>query len=143
MNWTVEEETRARKCEYARENHAANREKRLAKKREYYVANREKCKEYGRSHYEANKEKQLAKQREYSATPKGRYISHKNSAKQRGVPFLLTFEEWWGLWEPHWHLRDGTNSLSMCRTGDEGGYELGNVRIDTNLNNILEYWGLL
>jgi hypothetical protein len=65
-----------------------------------------------------------------------RYSQHKRSAKQRGIEFRLTFEEWWKLWEPHWENRgSGHEQLVMCRFGDKGGYEVGNVRIATVREN--------
>ena len=67
------------------------------------------------------------------------YLQHKATAKQRGIGFLLTEMEWWNLWAPHYHergLRKGQKV--MCRTGDSGPYELGNVRIDLFVNNVRE-----
>ncbi len=72
--------------------------------------------------------------------PFGRYQDHKSQAISRGVPFTITFEEWWTMWEPHWEDR-GIGGLVMCRDGDQGGYELGNVRIDTQANNNREARG--
>lgn len=65
-----------------------------------------------------------------------KYKTHKNSAARRGIEFTLTFEEWWSLWEPHYHLM-GTRKgcMCMCRTLDRGPYALGNVRIDLVQNN--------
>lgn len=68
------------------------------------------------------------------ATPLGKYEDHKHRAKQCGIVFNLTFEQWWGLWEPHYKDR-GVGKLVMCRFNDQGGYEIGNVRIDTQANN--------
>lgn len=70
-------------------------------------------------------------------TPRGRYHIHKTNAEYRGIPFLLTFEEWWSIWEPYW-AEDNYGKLCMCRTNDEGAYEIGNVRIDTWQNNYRE-----
>lgn len=59
------------------------------------------------------------------------YQSHRQNAKHRGIPFKLTFDEWWSIWEPNYHLRGSKKGcMCMCRTLDEGGYEVGNVRID-------------
>ena len=80
--------------------------------------------------------------RQYNATPRGKYGAHRNSAKQRGIAFTLTFAEWYELWSPYLNRDDGI-VYHMCRTGDKGGYELGNVHIDTALNNRLEALGLL
>jgi hypothetical protein len=60
------------------------------------------------------------------------YHQHKGNAKIRGVPFLLSFEEWQQIWERSgkWHLRGkGEGKYQMARFFDRGGYEVGNVRI--------------
>ena len=129
----------ARKREY----YKANREAIAARKREYCKTNREAIAAGRRAYRKANKEAVAAYDRAYQATPIGKYSKHKTSAKERGVPFLLTFDEWWGVWKYYWHMRDGTGNLHMCRTNDEGGYELGNVRIDTKGNNTRERHGTL
>lgn len=64
------------------------------------------------------------------------YISHKGRAADRGLSFTLTFEEWWNLWKEHWPKRGlGALQMCMCRRADQGGYDLGNVRIATNKEN--------
>lgn len=67
---------------------------------------------------------------------KAAYRAHKCRAAKRGIEFLLTFEQWWELWEPHWDRRGlGALDMCMCRTHDEGPYAVGNVRIATNKEN--------
>jgi hypothetical protein len=68
-----------------------------------------------------------------------RYAKHKAHAKERGIEFDLTFEEWWGIWEPRWAER-GTHKdqLGMCRTRDQGPYAVGNIRLDTPKGNAAE-----
>lgn len=78
----------------------------------------------------------MTPQQKYNRTPKGCYVMHKSSAKQRGVDFNLSFDEWWGYWEPHFDKRGLTSeSYQMCRYGDKGGYELGNVYMATLATN--------
>lgn len=68
------------------------------------------------------------------------FKAQKASAAGRGIAFSLTFEDWWALWAPHWHRRGtGRDDMQMCRTRDEGGYELGNVRIATQRENAAEH----
>ena len=91
--------------------------------------------EYRRNHsntarYTAMKNEQQADRR---ATSKGKYAQHRQRAKTCKIPFTISFEDWWSLWEPH--FEDYGTIMVMCRTGDKGGYELGNVRIDTRGNN--------
>ena len=64
------------------------------------------------------------------------FLSHRNGAKNRGIPFKMTFEEWWGEWKDRFHLRgNGSRQLCMCRYMDSGSYEVGNVSIKTNREN--------
>ena len=99
------------------------------KQREYREANRERLLEQQRNYYLAVKD-----------DPGFKYRTQAKKAKRRGVEFNLTFKEWRDLWSEHWDERGtGSDQFCMCRTNDEGAYEVGNVRIDTNLNNKLEH----
>jgi len=72
---------------------------------------------------------------------KARYRDQRKAAAKRGIPFNLTFEEWY-----NWYLSHGVdknipqkmnrNAWCMCRKNDEGPYELGNIYLDTNSNNV-------
>ena len=84
------------------------------------------CKQRMRKYNAANK-----------TTPMSRYHAQKSRAKARGVPFHLTFEDWWGLWEEKWDQR-GKQGLCMSRKGDQGAYEVGNVYINTYSENCKE-----
>lgn len=71
--------------------------------------------------------------------PRYRYCKQKAHAAERGIQFLLTFDEWWALWEPFWQLRGrGRSNFVMARNGDKGPYAVGNVRIITQEQNRLE-----
>lgn len=60
------------------------------------------------------------------------FREHIKSATARGIPFRLTWEQWWEMWEPHYEKRGKqAGQFVMCRTRDQGAYEAGNVRIDT------------
>jgi len=63
-----------------------------------------------------------------------KYTTQRRGARARGVTFLLTFDEWLSVWEPY----PDRSGLVMCRTGDKGPYQIGNVRIDTRANNTKE-----
>lgn len=75
---------------------------------------------------------------EYRSSPKERYLQHKHTALHRGIGFNISFEDWWKLWKPHWGERK-KGGMMMCRLGDFGDYEIGNVRIDTCANNNKEW----
>lgn len=66
------------------------------------------------------------------------YIAQKAAAKQRGIPFLLTFAEWQQIWSASGRLGDRgceRGQYCMARFGDQGGYEVGNVEIILTANN--------
>ena len=64
----------------------------------------------------------------YNASPRGRYQAHKLNARTRKIEFLLSFEEWWEIWKPHWEERGrGKGMYHMGRTNDTGPYAVGNV----------------
>lgn len=63
---------------------------------------------------------------------KYRYQCHKGTAKHRGIPFLLTYEQWLEIWleSGKWHQRGWRRGqYVMARPGDKGAYEVGNVVI--------------
>lgn len=66
------------------------------------------------------------------------FTRQRHSARQRGIEWNLTLAEWlavWiesGKWEQRGRARD---SYVMCRFGDAGPYEVGNVYIATLAHN--------
>lgn len=93
-----------------------------------------KCKDVG---FDTRNPEARSKYNKKSSTkPNFKYHVHKNGAKRRGIGFLLTFEEWWEIWEPFWEQRGKEkHSLVMCRYGDTGPYAKDNVYLDTYSNN--------
>ncbi len=67
-----------------------------------------------------------------------KYACHKSKAKQRGIEFNLTYEEWWHIWQKSgkWEQR-GPNKgqYVMSRYNDIGPYEIGNVFIQPSVEN--------
>lgn len=64
------------------------------------------------------------------------FNQHKSNANKRGIPFELTFAQWWDMWAIHFHQRGpGRGNKMMCRLRDQGGYVVGNVRIATAKEN--------
>lgn len=71
--------------------------------------------------------------------PLPKFYANRSGATSRGIDWKLTFDEWWGLWKPHYHLRGrGPGKMNLCREADQGCYEIGNVRIDTFAANMKE-----
>jgi hypothetical protein len=70
-----------------------------------------------------------------------RYRNQKAAAKKRGIPFLLTFEEWRDIWDTSGKLEQRgrrRGQYVMARFNDQGAYEVGNVRICTAGDNVAE-----
>jgi hypothetical protein len=77
----------------------------------------------------------------YAATPRGQYAHSKAHARHRGIGFLLTFEEWAGIWRAsgHWEQRGNRkDEYNMMRLDDLGPYAAGNVRIGKHRENTAE-----
>lgn len=65
-----------------------------------------------------------------------------NNARIRGIPFELTFADWWKLWvdSGKWNVRGrGHGAYVMSRHGDVGPYALGNVSIKLADENNSEF----
>jgi hypothetical protein len=87
---------------------------------------------------EAAKVAQRRYRERHNREPVFLFKAHQANARSRGIPFLLTFEEWWGLWQASgkWDQRGNTSQqYCMARRGDVGGYEIDNVEIVTNFKN--------
>lgn len=73
-----------------------------------------------------------------SKSPYQAFHNQSHNAGYRGVPWRLTFWEWWQVWAESgkWEERGrGVTGYCMCRNGDEGAYEAGNVYIGTVIHN--------
>jgi hypothetical protein len=69
------------------------------------------------------------------------YSVQRGHARYRGIPFVLTFDEWKAIWEESGHLSErGRNrdQYVMARIGDRGPYAVGNVKIITFVENVSE-----
>jgi hypothetical protein len=63
---------------------------------------------------------------------KQKYNEQKYRAKSRGIEFILTFEEWWDIWQQSgkWEQRGCKKGCYvMSRIGDTGSYSINNVFI--------------
>ncbi len=68
----------------------------------------------------------------YTNLRKKAYTGQKNLARGRGIPFLLSFYDWWSIWNNsgHWHERGiRKGQYVMSRPGDKGPYTVNNVKI--------------
>lgn len=76
----------------AKEWREANKEKLLAKKREYYSSNLELMREKNRVNYSNNKEKRIKQQREYLSKPENWVKKMLHRTKERAVQSQLGFD---------------------------------------------------
>ena len=70
-----------------------------------------------------------------------KYCNHRGNAARRGVPFLLSFDEWMDIWSQSGHMHERgqyKGQYVMARYGDIGPYAVGNVRILTVEENRAE-----
>jgi hypothetical protein len=73
------------------------------------------------------------------STPLGKFEQQRRQAKQRDIEWLLTFDEWFGLWQESgkWEMRGKrAGQYVMARKGDVGPYSVGNVFICTHAKNV-------
>ena len=67
-----------------------------------------------------------------------RYKSTRDQAKQRGIPYELTFAEWYNWWLSHGidkNLPPTNHQYCMCRHNDTGPYNLDNIYFATRGQN--------
>ena len=71
-------------------------------------------------------------------TPKRKYLDQKWNAIKRGIPFLISFDEWWSIWQQsgHWDQRGyRQGQYCMSRYNDIGPYSYNNVFIQPIVQN--------
>ena len=69
------------------------------------------------------------------------YQRQQKSARSRGIEWRLDFAQWWAIWERsgRWAERGrGNGKYCMSRVNDDGAYEIGNVHIQSFLENSRE-----
>lgn len=84
-------------------------------------------------------EAQRRAQHAYHRSPRGKFNRQKVRARERGISWCLTFEEWWEIWQKSgkWHLRGNkTWQYVMARYGDVGPYSPENVYIASFSENL-------
>lgn len=73
--------------------------------------------------------------------PYRKWYMHRRDALRRGIPFLLSFEQWMHIWQESGHWRERGKKKGqyvMARPGDKGAYEEGNVKIILQEDNTRE-----
>jgi len=77
----------------------------------------------------------------YGAGPVRAYTDQRINAKNRGIEWRFTFNEWWKIWDDSgcWEDRGRGFGYVMSRPGDVGPYSADNVRIIPADENSREY----
>lgn len=72
-----------------------------------------------------------------NTSPLCRFKTQRNSAKQRGIAWEMTFAEWWAIWQESgkWDQRGRGYGYAMARIGDSGPYKIDNIEIITSAQN--------
>jgi len=94
---------------------------------------------YRKSCKECEKPARNASATKRRSTLMSKYKMQKQNATARGIPFLLSYEQWLNIWVDSGKLHErgrGANKFCMCRYGDIGSYEVGNVFIGTGRENV-------
>lgn len=128
---------RAANPDYLRKWRAANPDY----DRDWRSANKGKVLAYNAKYRAKYQAKLKAIQDDLRTTPRWKFLLQQRQAKARGIVFLLTFDEWWEIWEQsgHWENRGKkSGQYVMARFGDVGPYAVGNVRITTCNENASE-----
>jgi hypothetical protein len=79
-----------------------------------------------------------ANQKAYAESPRGKWSAQRAHARQRGIEFLLSFSEWYLVWENSGKYDQrgrASRQYCMARKGDVGAYAIGNVEIIPVVDN--------
>ena len=74
----------------------------------------------------------------YKDKNKGKFNNQRKQARNRGIEFLFSFEEWMKIWieSGFWHERGcHKGQYVMARNGDKGPYAPWNIEIITSEEN--------
>lgn len=95
-----------------------------------------------RRYYARYPEKKAAMYKRYAAKPEKKEViawrRHRYHSKERGIEFLLTFDQWKTIWDSSGHAHERgslQHNYCMARNQDRGPYAIGNVEIITAREN--------
>lgn len=97
-------------------------------RRRYRVENREEYRANKRKYYANNKDKVLESNKAWWQTPKGRFTSYRRSAKERGLKFNLSMEQFMVYWQkPCYYCNDPIDTIGLDRINSNLNYEINNI----------------
>ena len=133
------EQNRERLLEYGKQHYEQNKERRLEQSKQYYEQNKERIKQYyeqnkeriseqRKQYREQNKERILEQSKQYYRTSKGKFSEYKSGAKQRGIEFHLTMEQFESFWQkPCEYCGAEIETIGLDRLDSDGHYTMNNV----------------
>lgn len=94
----------------------------------YYLRTRDKHAEMNKKWRIENRDKKLEWDRNNYGTPKGRYGHYRNNAKDRHIPFELSFEEFCSFWnKPCVYCEAPIEKIGLDRIDSSLGYTVSNI----------------
>lgn len=75
----------------------------------------------------------------YNDKRREKWVHQRIHSVKRGIPFNLTFNEWWDIWDKSGKYEERgckRGQYCMSRVGDLGAYEVGNVFIQLHSLNV-------
>ena len=105
-----------------------NKERFSEQQKQYYEQNKERIREYNKQYREQNKESIRERNKQYRRTPSGRFCDYKRNAKQRGIEFHLTEEQFESFWQkPCEYCGAEIETIGLDRLDSDGHYTIDNV----------------
>ena len=118
-------QSQCKACQKA--HYKANKENVCAKRKTYHESNRDKVNALHKAYREANKDQISAYKKAHNQSQRGKYTSYKRSAKQRGIPFDLTFDEFITFWQQDCnYCKRPVPTIGIDRIDSSIGYMLEN-----------------
>lgn len=95
---------------------------------------------HDRTYYQTHKAEYLANSSRWrKSTPRGRYDTTRTGARNRGLPFLLTFEQFSAFWQKPCHYCGGLiTTIGLDRVDSSKGYFVDNVVPCCEVCNIIK-----
>lgn len=115
-------------CKTCRKEYSEKNKLKISQQRkEYRKQNKELINKKKRIYYKQNKEVLLLKCKKYDKSERGKFLSYKNGAKKRNIPWGLTFVEFMQFWQkPCGYCGDLIVTVGIDRIENNKGYYMVN-----------------
>jgi hypothetical protein len=115
---------------YKHKWYLAHRKVELARSKKFYQEHTEEVKLWSRKYYHEHKNdgEFLSQIKQHRMLPHSKFLIYKNSAKSRGIPFELTFEQFMTFWQkPCYYCGNSIPTIGLDRVDNTKGYTMDNV----------------